>query len=130
MNSRMSAVRFGVPWKTVFTYLFAVATVLYLLAPFMWLVISSFMHDAEAISVPPHWIPQHPTLENYRSYLTPQGATGLRGEGAIDNMYFFFRNSFVVASSVAFLNVIFGTMAAYPLARMEFRGSGWLTPIY
>jgi multiple sugar transport system permease protein len=88
------------------------------------------MHDAEALSVPPHWIPQNPTLENYQAYLAPQGSFGLRGAGAIDNMHYFFRNSIIVSTCVAALNVIFGTMAAYPLARMEFRGSGLLMPIY
>jgi multiple sugar transport system permease protein len=130
MTRNMRAEHFSVPWKSIFTYIFAVVTAIYILAPFLWLVISSFMYDAEAIAVPPHWIPQQPTLDNYRSYLAPQGTVGMRGAGAIDNMYFFFRNSFFVALSVAALNVIFGTMAAYPLARMEFRGSGLLIPIY
>lgn len=130
MMRSLERARFEVPWKSIFTYLFAIVTAIYILAPFAWLVISSFMLDAEAIAVPPHWIPQHPTLDNYRSYVAPEGSTGLRGAGAIDNMRFFFRNSFIVAFCVAILNVIFGTMAAYPLARMEFKGSGMLTPIY
>jgi multiple sugar transport system permease protein len=130
MTGKMQSVRFGLPWKSIITYLFAILTVIYILAPFSWLVITSFMFDAEALSVPPHWIPQQPTLDNYRSYLAPEGATGMRGAGAIDNMSYFFRNSFIVALCVAALNVVFGTMAAYPLARMEFKGSGLLMPIY
>jgi multiple sugar transport system permease protein len=130
MMRNMHAARFGLPWKSILTYIFAIVTLFYILAPFAWLVITSFMNDAEALSVPPHWIPQQPTLDNYRSYLAPQGSFGLRGAGAIDNMQYFFRNSVIVALCVAVLNVVFGTMAAYPLARMEFRGSGLLMPIY
>jgi multiple sugar transport system permease protein len=54
----------------------------------------------------------------------------LRGEGAIDNMPSFFRNSLEVAASVAMLNVIVGTLAAYPLARMSFRGASTLVTFY
>ena len=32
--------RFGVPWKSIFTYVFAIVTVIYILAPFSWLVIT------------------------------------------------------------------------------------------
>jgi multiple sugar transport system permease protein len=130
VTRNVQAIQFAVPWKSVFTYVFAILTAVYLLAPFSWLVITSFMTDAEALSVPPHWIPQQPTLDNYRSYLAPEGSFGLRGAGAIDNMHYFFRNSVIVATCVALLNVVFGTMAAYPLARMEFRGDGLLMPIY
>jgi multiple sugar transport system permease protein len=130
MMQTMRSRRFTIPWKTILTYFFAVITAVYILAPFSWLLLSSFMRDAEVISVPPNWIPKNPTLDNYRAYLSPEGETGMRGAGAIDNMRFFFRNSFIVAACVAVLNVAFGTMAAYPLARMEFKGSKLLMPIY
>ena len=33
---------------------------LYILAPFSWLVLTSFMHEQDALSVPPQWIPDQP----------------------------------------------------------------------
>jgi len=37
------------------------------LAPVAWLVSSSFQTEAEIVSVPPHWIPEAPTLENFKA---------------------------------------------------------------
>jgi ABC-type glycerol-3-phosphate transport system permease component len=53
MMRNMHAARFGLPWKSILTYIFAIVTLFYILAPFAWLVITSFMNDAEALSVPP-----------------------------------------------------------------------------
>jgi len=38
---------------------------LYVLAPFSWLVLTSFMHEQDALSVPPQWIPQPMRWQNY-----------------------------------------------------------------
>ena len=37
----------------------------YVLAPVAWLVSSSFQSEAEITSVPPHWIPHQPTVQNF-----------------------------------------------------------------
>ena len=44
--------------------------VAYVLAPIGWLVSSSFQSEAEITSVPPHWIPHQPTLENFTTIFT------------------------------------------------------------
>ena len=38
----------------------------YLLGPIVWLVSSSVQTEAEIVSVPPHWIPDQPTLQTSR----------------------------------------------------------------
>ncbi len=44
--------------------------VLYVLAPIAWLVSSSLQSEAEITSVPPHWVPQQPTIENFQAIFT------------------------------------------------------------
>ena len=39
----------------------------YLLGPIVWLVSSSIQTEAEIVSVPPHWIPDDPTLKNFEA---------------------------------------------------------------
>jgi len=55
---------------------------LYVLAPFSWLVLTSFMHEQDALSVPPQWIPQHPTLANYLTFFDPAGTRAVVGSRA------------------------------------------------
>ena len=38
-----------------------------MLGPVFWLVSSSMQTEAEITSVPPHWIPDHPTLQNFKA---------------------------------------------------------------
>ena len=61
LRSRQRTLRsrflWDVPWKRFITYLLALFFTIWIIAPFSWIIITSFMYEAEAISVPPHWIP-------------------------------------------------------------------------
>lgn len=47
---------------------------IYVLAPVAWLLSSSLQTEREIVSIPPHWIPDHPTLQNFRAiFLTGLG---------------------------------------------------------
>ena len=93
-------------WYAVPT-VFAAITVF----PFLWMLLTSLKGPADPIaSVPPQLIPGHPTLNNYQRVL--QSLPVLQ----------FFQNSIVVAVCVTGLNALVSTMAAYPLAKMRFRG--------
>ncbi len=79
--------------------------------PFVWVVFTSFKGTADAIySVPPQLIPHHPTLDNY-----------LRVWNQLPVANFFF-NSVIVAAVSVMLNLLFSALAAYPFAKMNFRG--------
>jgi len=118
------------PWRSLAIYLAAVLLSLYLLAPFSWLVLTSVMRESEALSVPPHWIPHEPTLANYRAFLWPDPNAARASTQAIAHVLDYFRNSLVVAVTVSLLNLVCGSMAAYALARVPFRGSAWLVLFY
>jgi multiple sugar transport system permease protein len=107
----------------------------YVLAPIAWLVSSSFQSEAEITSKPPHWIPHHPTTENFEAifgagsrevtYETRrQGDTATGGyiPSTAKNLLPSMWNSFVVAIAVVVLNLVVSVPAAYALAKIRFVG--------
>jgi multiple sugar transport system permease protein len=80
------------------------------LLPVAWIVSLSFKSADETSVGSPQFLPKNPTLQNYRDIL--------------DNPDFLdaLRNSFGIALIATFLSVIFATLAAYAIARLEFRG--------
>ncbi len=125
-----------IPWKKIITYLAAVIAFFYIVGPFAWVVVSSFMTREEAMSVPPHWIPQEPTLMNYQAYWDQSVIENMLAErrltigGVARNVPLAMRNSIVVAFSVAFLNIAIGSLSAYPFARSQFRGKTTVLVLY
>ena len=79
--------------------------------PFMWLLSTSFKGINEDIfSYPPTIIPADFTLTNYIEVWKQVNFLG----------YFF--NSMIVAILTIILNLVLSSLAAYPLARMKFKG--------
>jgi multiple sugar transport system permease protein len=119
------------PWyRSIMLYGFMALAGLYLLAPVAWMVLLSIMNQSEALSVPPHWIPDQPTLRNYLAFFHPSESQAMVGADAIANMPRAVLNSVVVGISVAVANVVIGSMAGYSFARLRFRGSGLLMIAY
>ena len=58
---------------TIVTYTGAALVVLIVIAPLVWLFISSISTLQELLNVPVHWIPQEPTFERYRQILYATG---------------------------------------------------------
>ena len=113
-------------------YGFAIIAAFYLGAPFYWLIASSFMHDAEALSVPVHLIPENPTLEHWQDYLFPKPHTETANIGAATARVYRrgIYNSLVIAACVTVANLTIGTLAAYSLARLQFMGASILMLFY
>jgi len=89
---------------------------LFIYVPVAWLIISSISSRSELLSTPIHWIPQHPTFQNYINILSPsQGTSEVAKTFRIT-----LRNSLMVASSVTFIALTFGSFAAYALIRLRF----------
>ena len=91
---------------------------LFIYAPLAWLVISSISTRSELLSVPPHWIPQEITLENYRNIF-------ISGPGTPDAHRVFRKalgNSLIISTAVTAISVFLGTLAAYAFARVDFKG--------
>ena len=116
--------------KKVVLYALAIGFALYLVVPFYWIVNMSFMHEVDAASVPPHFLPDNPTLENYLSFVNPSATEALVGSNAVADTPYAVLNSLVVAFSTAVVNLVLGTFAAYSFSRIQFRGSQLLLIVY
>jgi len=108
---------------------------IYVLGPIGWLVSSSFQSEAEIVSVPPHWVPEQPTMENFNAiffqefedvtYETRRKVDPAAGgyipstaKDLLPSMW----NSFIVSVSVVILNLLVGVPAAYAIAKIRFWG--------
>ena len=92
------------------TWIGFVLIMLWCLFPVVWIISLSFKPVEETAAGSPQFLPKDPTLANYREIL--------------DNPDFLdaLRNSFGIALIATVLAVIFATLAAYAIARLEFRG--------
>jgi multiple sugar transport system permease protein len=126
------ALRYGVPWRGVLIHAASILFILWLVLPFAWVVLTSLMTEAESLSVPPHWIPDYITFDNYLAFLDPNTLRTQRlvGGGAALGAPRAMLNSAIVSLSVAVLNMIIGSLAGYAFARINFRGSATLLLTY
>jgi len=78
--------------------------------PFIWLISTSFKGSEDIFSFPPQLIPQKFTFDNFR--------------GVLDAVPFatYLINSVIVSVITVGANILLAALAAYPLARMEFKG--------
>jgi multiple sugar transport system permease protein len=88
-------------------------------APFAWLVSASFQDMGSMFSYPPHWIPEHPTLNGYATFL---GLGNDARAAASADAWKWFANSAFVATSVTVLQLFFNSLAAYAFAKRQFPG--------
>ena len=109
--------------RKVATYLAFFCLVFWVGFPVYYMLITSFMDPPELAARPPHWIPQEPTIENYREVII--GKTGERGSYGstteFSRMMPALLNSTFVSVAVVFLNLVIGGMAAYAFSRFDFR---------
>lgn len=98
------------------------------LAPVVWMVISSISTQAELLSVPPHWIPNEPTLDRFRSILV-SGAVSFRGltiSSPADEFKQALLNSLIISGLTTLICLVFGVLAAYAFARLRLPANGAL----
>jgi multiple sugar transport system permease protein len=103
-------------WQRL-AYVILVPGAILFIAPFAWLLSASFQPMGDIFSWPPQWIPKHPTLHGYRSFL------GI-GSDAVGSpqAWRWFANSAFVATSVTVLQLFFNSLAAYVFAKRQFPG--------
>jgi multiple sugar transport system permease protein len=118
------------PFNRVILYVFLAVFMIWTVGPYLWTIIGSISYPVELTSKPPHWIPQHPTLENYQKLLQlvskNRVATATRSS-LLQNLFY----SFYISSLTTCLCIIFGGLAAYSFSRLRFRGrSFWFYLIF
>lgn len=102
-------------------YLMVFMVVFAVLAPFVWMFISSISPQTELSAKPPHWIPEQSTLARYRAIFLRTAEIGSLPAGA-EKFLLGLINSLLISSITTLVCVIAGSMAAYALARMAVPG--------
>ncbi|MFE0450510.1 carbohydrate ABC transporter permease [Streptomyces sp. NPDC058914] len=99
-------------------YLALLAYLVFLAFPFLWLVSTAFKNPRELGSLHPAWIPENPTLDNFRQAFDEQPL--LRAAG----------NSLLAAAGAALIAVLIATPLAYVIARrrtlLARAATGWV----
>jgi multiple sugar transport system permease protein len=96
-------------WRQWLAYLGIAAIILYCLAPFYWMVVSSLRRTADTFQT--DVIPTPASFQNFVDAFDPK-----------NNFARALLNSIIVAGSVTVLVLLIGIVAAYALARLDFRG--------
>lgn len=91
-------------------YLVLTVALVFVVAPFVWMVLGSFKDEGEIQRVPPTWWPQAATLDNYTQLF------------ARLDFGTYFTNSVIVAVAVTAGNLLFCSMLGYALAMLQFPG--------
>ena len=94
----------------VLIYIFLVLMAILYLAPMLWVFNVSFKTNAEIFTAP-FALPKAPTLENF-AFAWTAGRLGIAT-----------LNSFIVCVITLILSMVIGSMAAFGIARMRWRGS-------
>lgn len=87
-----------------------VAILIWCLLPVVWIISLSFKSAAETGVGSPQFLPKDPTIQNYKDILANPDFTDA------------LRNSFGIALIATILSVMLATLAAYAIARLEFKG--------
>jgi multiple sugar transport system permease protein len=103
--------RFAFPsWDRVLIYVCALFIVMWSVGPFLWQMSTSLQPDKQLLSPTPHLLPYPLTFDHFINIFV----------GKNFQRYVF--NSAVVALTTTFICLLFGSIAAYALARMYIRG--------
>lgn len=92
-------------------YLAILIVLLFTVGPFLWLLSTSLKSaDENIFAYPPVLIPQSPTLDNFFRVIDSQP------------FFTYLKNSALVTALSVALNLLLASLAAYPLARIPFKG--------
>lgn len=81
-----------------------------LVGPFVWMLLGSVKTQGEFLRLPPTWLPEAPTLDNYARLFNRL------------DFPTYFTNSLIVALAVTVANLLFCSMLGYALAKLRFPG--------
>ncbi len=91
------------------------------LAPVLWMFMSSIMRPVDLTAKPLKLIPETVTFERFQQVFA--------SENSSDPAYVFriaLINSFIIAAAVTLLSLVVGSLSAYSFAHVRFRGKGKL----
>jgi multiple sugar transport system permease protein len=99
----------------VFLFLLLLFTVI----PLAWMLSTAFKTQLGALQFPPRWIPENPTLDNFKMLLDPNDDIGRR-------FLRYMLNSLWVSTATTIVGVCVAVPAAYAFSRFRFPGKNGL----
>jgi multiple sugar transport system permease protein len=103
--------------RKVLLFLLTLPVFFFIFFPVLWLFSASLSTQVELFAIPMHWIPQHPTLQNYLDIFFPSLAASTVPRTFAVSLI----NSVKIASGVTFVSIVIGSLAAYALVRIPFK---------
>lgn len=111
----------GRTWPgNLLTYVALTGWVLFVLFPLYWVVAMSLKPEIDVFAWPPKFLNFTPTLANYMNVLNL--GPSVASTAVKSDFPAYFQNSIVIVGGAMVLTVVFGTLAAYGLARFRFQG--------
>lgn len=104
------------------TWIGFIIILVWCLLPVVWIMSLSFKGPGETAAGSPQFLPKDWTFQNYTDILGRFGTVTAGQENTHNDFLDALRNSAGIAAISTFLSVILATLAAYAIARLEFRG--------
>jgi multiple sugar transport system permease protein len=105
------------PVKKIWIYLIMALAAVVFVFPLLWALVSSLKPEAQIVTYPPKWIPEHATLLNYLHVLQQYPY--------LSWMY----NSLIMTVGSTVFVLALTTLAAYAFGRLHFKGKRWIFSI-
>ena len=114
----------------IFLNFLTLLLIIFIVGPLIWVAVASIQGENDLLRQPPRIIPDNPTLDNYNYVFTGKIPTDYEVKGQLRSRISqearlipdALKNSFIVASSVMGINLLFGTLGAYTFSRLRFKG--------
>jgi multiple sugar transport system permease protein len=107
--------------RAALLYAGTLVALIVVLAPFVWLLISSVAAPVDLLARPLKWVPEHISFDRF-----VQLTVGSQPNDQAQGFRSALMNSTLIASTVTAVSMVVGTLAAYAFARLRFPGRGWL----
>jgi len=96
--------------RRIFVHLLLLLGLAITLAPFIWMISTSFKSSESVFTFPPQWIPKNPTTEQYRALFREV------------NFLQFFKNSVIVAFGITLFSLFLNSLGGFAFAKYKFPG--------
>lgn len=96
--------------ESTYIHLILIVGIVITIAPFIWMLSTSFKSSGGIFTYPPQWLPKNPTLEWYKQLLRDV------------DFFLHFKNSLIVSLSTTIFNLLFCSMSGYAFAKLRFVG--------
>lgn len=126
-----------ISWGSVFGRIFAWCLIILWIAitilPLWWVIRMAFSTTKDLLGDPASLLPVHFTFDAFRRVLGFADVNETVIQGGFSkklDFLLYFRNTFIVTTTIVFAGLIFNSMAAYAFARLKFPGRNLLFGLY